>query len=61
MKDILKATLLTVLMVGILGGIGALGIVLLEFFNGFNFDWVLPLGILVIIWVSAYKAVKDGF
>lgn len=61
MKDILKATVLTVLMVGILGGIGVLGCVLMEYAQNWNFDWVLPLGILVIIWVSAYKAVKDGF
>lgn len=61
MVDILKATALTVLIVGILSVVGVFGVVLMEFFNEFNSDWLLPLGILVIIWVSAYKAIKDGF
>lgn len=61
MKDILKATALSGLVVGILAGIGVLGNVLMEFFKDLNLDWWLPLGVLVIIWVSVYKAVKDGF
>lgn len=61
MKDILKATALSGLVVGILAGIGVLGNVLMEFFKDLNLDWWMPLGVLVIIWVSVYKAVKDGF